>query len=164
MNNINESSSDSYFVGTINNSSKNDLTWLVDLSINGIIMECQLDTGAQVNIMSKNNFLKLKINEFIINKQLTTKLVSIHAKVIPAIGTCKLKCYYKDNFEFILFYIVDFDCITILGLPTCNKFNLIKRINCVSDTNKSIINKYNDIFEGLGSLPIKCHIYIDHSV
>lgn len=127
-------------------------------------MDCQLDTGAQMNIMSKNNFLKLKINESIIKKQLTIKLMSIHAKVIPAIGTCKLQCYFKNDFEFILFYIVDFDCTTILGLPTYNKFNLIKRINCVNNTNKYIINNHNDIFEGLGSLPIKCHIHIDHNV
>jgi transposase InsO family protein len=115
--------------------------------------------------MSRNNFLKLNIKEFIINNKITTKLMSIHSKNIPAIGICNLKCYYKNQLEFLLFYIVDFECTTILGLPTCSKFNLIKRINCVNENPDNLfVNKFSDIFEGLGCLPFKCHIHINPNV
>lgn len=86
-------------------------------------------------------------------------LVDLSINVIESI-----KCHIKNKFEFIFIYILDFDCTTILGLPTYNKLNLIKIINIINDSNKNTIDNFNDIFEGLGNLPIKCHIYVDHNV
>ncbi|XP_050548981.1 uncharacterized protein K02A2.6-like [Daktulosphaira vitifoliae] len=166
-----ESPTDNFFIGTINtnvntvnNNVENNLVWLVDLYINNEILKCQIDTGAQVNIISINNFLKLNLKESLINKNIKVKLMSIHSKVIPAVGSCNIKCGYKNKFEDLVFYIVNFDCTTILGLPTCSKLNLIQRINYLSDSENFTLVSYKDIFEGLGSLPIKCHIHVDPSV
>jgi len=97
----------------------------IDLYINNIPISCLLDTGAQVNITSLNNLLKLKVNESSITRQNTTKLMSIHSIDIPTLGTCSPKCYFKNSFEVITFFIVDFDCITVLGLESCKKLNVI---------------------------------------
>lgn len=84
--------------------------------INNIPISSLLDTGAQVNIISLNNLLKLKVNESSITIQNTIKLMSIHSIDIPTLGIYSVKCYFKNSFEVITFFIVDFDCITALGL------------------------------------------------
>ncbi|CAI6364864.1 unnamed protein product [Macrosiphum euphorbiae] len=162
----NESETDQLFVGTVytisNNSSQ---TWQIDLYINNIPISCLLDTGAQANIMSLHNLLKLKVSEASIIKKNTTKLMSIHSIDIPTLGTCSLRCCYKNSIEVITFFIVDFDCITVLGLASCQQLNLLQRVNVVNNNSShSVLKYYNDIFEGLGCLPIKCHIHINNEV
>jgi len=79
-NNNNESESGQLFVGSVYTISNNSsLTWQIDLYVNNIPINCLLDTGAQANIMSLNNLLKLKVSESSIIKQNTTKLTSIHS-------------------------------------------------------------------------------------
>ncbi|XP_060874020.1 uncharacterized protein K02A2.6-like [Metopolophium dirhodum] len=126
----------------------------------------ELSTGAQANIMSLHNLLKLKVSEAsIIKKKNTTKLMSIHSIDIPTLGTCSLRCCYKNNIEVITFFIVDFDCITVLGLASCQQLNLLQRVNVVNNNSShSVLKYYNDIFESLGCLPIKCHIHINNEV
>lgn len=118
----NESESDQLFVGTVytisNNSSQ---TCQIYLYINNIPISCLLDTGAQANIMSLNNLLKLKVSEAFIIKKHTTKLMSIHSMDIPTLGTCSLRCCFNNSVEVITFFIVDFDFITVLGLASCQQ-------------------------------------------
>jgi len=64
---------------------------------------------------------------------------------------------------------VDFDCITVLGLASCKQLNLLQRVNVVNNNSSpcsshSVLEDYNDVFQGLGCLPIKCHIHINHEV
>lgn len=99
-------------VYTINNNSSQ--TWQIDLYINNIPISCLLDTGAQVN-MSLNNLLKLKVNVSYIIKQNTTKLMSIYSIDTPTLGTCKLRCFFKNIFE----------VRTVLGFELSKKLNLL---------------------------------------
>jgi len=82
------------------------------------------------------------------------------------LGTCSLRCCFKNSFEVITFFIVDFDCITVLGLASCKQLNLLQRVNVVNNksSSHSVLKGFNDIFEGLGCLPIKCHIHINNEV
>lgn len=75
---------------------------------NNNVIKCQLDTGAQVNIMSTYNFLNLNLKESWINKQVKVELMPIHTKVIPAIGTCSIKCRYKINLKNKFFILLIF--------------------------------------------------------
>lgn len=61
--------------------------------------------------------------------------------------------------------MVDFYCITVLCLASCNQFNLLQRVNDVNNNSShSVLKDYNDIFGSLGCLPIKCHIRINNAV
>lgn len=54
------------------------------------------------------------------------------------------------------FVVVDEpDQPAILGLKTCQKMNLIKRVDAISSEKRDlpeVVNKYADVFEGLGRL------------
>jgi len=82
--------------------------------------------------MSLNNLLKLKVTESSIIIQNTTKLTSIHSVDISTLGTC-LRCCFKNRFEVITFFIVDFYCKTVLGLALCKQLNLLQRVNVVNN-------------------------------
>jgi hypothetical protein len=143
----NVSESDQLFVGTVNTINNNSSqTWQIDLYINNIPISCLLDTGAQVNIMSLNNLLKLKISESSIIRQNTTKLMSIHSIDILTLGTCSLRCCFKNSFEVITFFIVDFDCITVSGLASYKQLNLLQRVNVVNNNcSHSVLEDYKVI-------------------
>lgn len=50
-------------------------------------------------------------------------------------------------------------------METCNNLNLISRINLINnDKDISILDEYEDLFEGLGCLPITYHIHLDTNI
>lgn len=72
------------------------------------IINFQRSAGAKVNAMSVKIFLKLKIDESVINKGITTKLISIHFKVISTIVSSSHQGSYKNYIEFITFFYCRF--------------------------------------------------------
>ena len=61
------------------------------------------------------------------------------------------------------FLVVPTKSNPIIGLKTCERLNLIKRVMLINDSDPSIFDEY-DVFGELGCLPGEYHINIDETV
>lgn len=173
--NLSVNKSQEFYVGKLVNNltyDKDDM-WTINLKINFTDIEGQLDTGAGVNVMSLNTVKSLNMENNITPND-NTKILTFSGENLKIIGCCNLKCEYSKNKNAVVkFHITDLECNTILGLPTCRKLNLIKKVcsNIVKFkdedqiiNNINVYEEYSDLFEGLGKLKNKVHLEIDKSI
>ena len=144
-------------------------SWMKTLRINSTDVKCKLDTGAEANCMSYGTFLSLR---YLSNIRQTSELLSGYTDAPPARprGVATLKVSHKGQFYNIDFYIVNHDASVIIGLPTCIKLNLVKRIDNIisgtpsSNASSALLAEFADIFSGTGEFPGEHHITVDPSV
>lgn len=99
--------------------------WLVNAFIDGNLINCKLDTGAQSNVISVNCLQQFKNKPNV----LTTKdiLKAFGGSVIKLVGQCYLQVELngiKCKQRFLVTYL---DVKTILGLEACRYFKLINK-------------------------------------
>ena len=141
--------------------------WLVTVILGSKAATFKVDTGAQCNAMSEKYFTSLNIPNLVTRHTSTilktfnkTRVVPLYKVVVP--------CCYDNTCKMIEIFIVKEDVPAVLGLATCVKLNLIKKMYSVDDGVKKtqgIEDKYSDVFEGLGMIEGVVHkIQIDSSV
>ncbi|XP_055856265.1 uncharacterized protein K02A2.6-like [Episyrphus balteatus] len=147
--------------------------WHVSLQINNCNISCQLDTGAQGNVMSANQLQTLGLSSNYI-KSSNQNLITFSGEKIYSLGYCMLDCTYKNIVYKIKFIIVEIDCKCLIGLKTCLEMKLIKKndefnlnVNAMCSKNENdihnlpnFIKDFKDVFEGLGCLKEKCHFKV----
>lgn len=106
----------------------------------------KLDTGASVNLISADNFNKVKKKEKIINSNINLRTYT--NEKIQILGETKLKCH--DTF--LNFYVVKDNLQSLLGSDVCIKLKLIEKVNIIESENK--ISNFKDVFEGIGCYKI----------
>lgn len=153
------------FVDTINVGKKRG-SWTVKLDLpNSQSAMFKVDSGSDANVLPLSVFQKLDVcKEMLLpSNELFTSYTN---EEIPIIGKCFLKCMYKKTQHIIEFHVVNAKSIPILGLDSGEKMGIIKRVNSIQENNKEnkIVNKYKDVFEGIGCLKDKLHIEVDPSV
>ncbi|KAK3087333.1 hypothetical protein FSP39_004790 [Pinctada imbricata] len=160
------SDSDEYAVGTINTLTVASIdTWTIEISLENKPVKLKLDTGAQCNIISYQLFNKMNWMSEI--KRCKTKLVSYTGHKLPIKGKTLITAEYKGKIYPLEFYIVHGNAVPVLGLQACKELDLIKRVETVDGSclsTEKIVDKYADVFEGIGRLKGKHHIHIDKSV
>ncbi|KAI8493812.1 hypothetical protein Bbelb_281590 [Branchiostoma belcheri] len=157
--NVAEEDEEVYTVGTV---SCNDRKWYVDLRMSeGKTLRCQIDTGATCNVISEADFKKYG--------QRTTpsraRLKLYDGSILKPIGQGVLKTIHRGKVIDLEFQIVKTRQSPLLSAETCTMLGLItlNTVNQVSTT-EQIVEKYADVFEGLGCLPGEYHIEIDKDV
>ncbi|XP_044766568.1 uncharacterized protein LOC123322656 [Coccinella septempunctata] len=159
----------SLFVGKIT-SNQNVNSWDIVILVNNCNLNCQIDTGSQVNIMSKNtlNFLKLPLSRI---QQSSAQLMSYCGNKIPVLGKISISCKIPlDKTYEIDFLVTELNQKTILGLKTSEELGLIKKLFTTNDNtlsnnfDQNILVKYNKVFEGIGLLPGEHKINIEQNV
>ena len=166
----NSSDSESFFVNVVRTEEKLS-SWSVDLSFHGNIkFNFKLDTGSQINIITKKVFSKLNFKQNLQIQNTNTILVSYGNYKIKPLGIVPIKCYIQNltSEQELQFFVVDCDCDLILGLSACQSFNLIKRINSI-DTSQAVLTdkvivKFKEVFNGLGQMPGLYHLQIDDKI
>lgn len=109
---------ETYLLGKISASRKTS-SWeeKVKFLDTGKTLTLKLDTGAECNVMGKNDFKKLE-NKMKLHTT-TIILTNYNGSGIPVLGTVELNCQVKNKVEHIEFYIVNCSqTIPVLGLPT----------------------------------------------
>ena len=144
------------------NDSKSD--WSVTLDMNSTDVTFKIDTGAQCNVIPKSLLHKMSPQPKL--KPATIKLSAYNGNPIPVAGKCIARIKHKGQTTPILFIVVDSDSIPILGLNTCDKLNLIKKVYQIShDVNSdSIQDEFSDCFGEIGCLNKIHHIEIRDDV
>ena len=108
-----------YVVGGISNTSE----WSISLSTNGSDVLYKLDTGAQVNILPKSEYMKLAQKPKL--KETKIKLTAYNSTKIPVLGKCILRVLHKRKILPIMFIVAETDSMAILGLDTCENSMLL---------------------------------------
>ena len=122
----------------------------------------KIDTGAKCNVIPLQLFNSLKVDSPMMCPS-GIKLLSYSGDKIDTCGEVLLECTYRNISQKIHFYVVDKPVMPIVGLQTCLKLNLIKKVDSLL-TQADILNTYQDLFSGLGKLPGMHHIQIDPTV
>ncbi|UYV61276.1 K02A2.6-like [Cordylochernes scorpioides] len=124
-----------------------------NLHIQGHPVDIKLDTGADVNILPER-----LIKEWPNMPLLETadcKIYTYTGQQIPVVGKCQLDCKTKYACRKVTFLIVNNSAVPMLGLDECEKLNLVKRVETISDisvTLTGLLDEYKDVFKGNGHL------------
>ncbi|UYV65033.1 K02A2.6-like, partial [Cordylochernes scorpioides] len=127
--------------------------WKELIYIQGHPVDIKLDTGADVNILPER-----LIKEWPNMPLLETadcKIYTYTGQQIPVVGKCKFDCKTKYACRKVTFLIVNNSAVPILGLDECEKLNLVKRVERISDisvTLTGLLDEYKDVFKGNGHL------------
>lgn len=169
--NENVDNNDYVFIGSVDFNNTVDNSWYVSLIVNNNFIKFKLDSGAQANLITDKMLHKINFNSELLEKT-EVKLKSYTNNNLPVLGKCSLICKYKNWTGKLDFFVVEdnnYQCI--LGLESCIKLNLIKRIDVLNDSeNLSHKNSYDklireniDLFTGLGCLNQKYHIELNEN-
>lgn len=156
-----------FFVDSIDYDKKQSQAYAkIALGPKSKIISMKLDSGSQVNIVPKSIFRSLGVS---VPLQKTNKrLTAYDRKPLKVDGYIKLQCLHNGRKTTEDFYIVDTNSSPILALDTCLYLDLIKFVLTVeSDATlcrpydkENVLQKYGDVFDGIGQLPGECEIYL----
>lgn len=142
--------------------------WTKDYRVGNQTITFKIDTGADVNCIPLNFFKKMNIK--LDNRQNELSVYDYSNNKIKIFGTANLKCFDSDsNIERSAdFLVVDDRREPILGLETCIRFELIKRLGVRAlasseQLRNSFVEMNKDIFTGLGKFPGTFSIYLNEN-
>ena len=136
------------------------------LMVNGCIVPCKLDTGAQANVLSQN-YLK-HFNYVPKVHKTAVSLKGYDGGDIPIMGRCVGKVSHKGKFVNVSFVVVP-GKPAMLGDDTCERLGLVKRVYVVDDETvevdySDLLDEYKEVFQGLGCLEGEYAIIVDENV
>ncbi|RVE40198.1 hypothetical protein evm_015152, partial [Chilo suppressalis] len=147
---------DMYYVSMVNNVRSNkDSKWYETLTLSSSNKKeiLKLDTGSDLNVMSRTKFQKLGFKLSILEYD-NTRAQSFCGNLISIVGSCYIDCIYKSQKYILRFIISEHECQSVLGKYACEELGIIKRIFSIN------LDQYEDLFRGLGKLPGKYNILI----
>ena len=130
----------------------------MNLETNGYDVTYKLDTGVQANVMPKSEYLKLIRRPKL--KVTKVKLTAYSGSSIPVLGKCILRISRKKRMVPVMFIVADTNSPPILGLNTCEKLNLIKRVMVANEDMHEAVKEFSDCFGEMGTLPKVHHIHV----
>ena len=135
--------------------------------MNNNLVEFKLDTGAQANVIPSDVFNKPKGMPQL--KTTKAKLTGFKGSEILMVGVARMicKCKYKHIDSY--FFVVEAEGQPpLLGLRACQELGLTTFVRTVDiagvNAESSILNEFNDLFEGLGEFEGEHHIEINPEV
>ena len=154
---VDQNASDPYmFLGSIEINAINDdnvSVWNTDIIVNNKKLKLKVDTGAMCNVLSVEHLKMLNLLNIPI-KSSGVRLRAYTGDSLKVIGVCNIQCKKNNENYNLEFFIVESNTQAILGLSSCIKLKVIKKIESVSSDNyfNEITTKYSDVFTGIGCL------------
>ena len=106
--------------------------WSIDLNTNSHRILFKIDSGVQCNVLPKREYIHMSPRPKI--KPISVKLTAYNGTDIPVLGHCVAHVKYKNKHTVpVLFIVADSKSTPILGLPTSEKLNLIKRVLMIEE-------------------------------
>ena len=162
-----EVQTEEFFIGTVTGVTT-DSAWFSTVTVGGSSLKFKLDTGAEANVLP----LMISVYSELPHKSPlmdTSVVLSSYGdfRVKPE-GKVTLACEAQGLKESLPFFVAAVNSPPILGLSACSKLNLVKRVESVcpgpSHKKKEIVDKFADVFSGLGCMKGEYHIELDDSV
>ncbi|KAK2704050.1 hypothetical protein QYM36_017626 [Artemia franciscana] len=138
---------------------------LIKLTENDSELAFKIDTGAEANILPLKDFNKLARKPALL---LTADVLTSYTREqLKVLGTANLKVQYKNQTpQTHTFHVVCTDRAHILSRQSSERLQLIKFVLSVSNPApirpviQKLLNEFSDVFEGIGTLPGTCKIYL----
>ncbi|UYV64780.1 K02A2.6-like, partial [Cordylochernes scorpioides] len=138
--------------------------WSAVIIINGKKTTVHLDTGAQINVLPHK-----VINQWPSRPEIrptSLKAFAYGNTELPIIGKCNVLCQYGEKKGMFEFIVADVEAQTLITGDTCEKLEILRRINHIntdemklcSETQK-ILEQYHEVFQGVGLINSECKIY-----
>jgi hypothetical protein len=154
-----------YFVNVVSSEIDHSNDWILPLQTSGTEINFKLDTAAQCNRISR------KIYDHIPNKPklhvAKDKVTSYDGGNIEIEGKCIVRITKPDapgKSYPVQCFVVPTELPPILGLETCKRLGLIKRVMVVKPATTDYLYEYDDIFGEKGVLNGEHHINLDPTV
>ena len=107
--------------------------WQLPLKMCGMYVTCTLDTGAQTNILPQHIYYSLEDRPRL--HKTNIKLTAYNGESIPVKGKVVVRIEKGKNKSFpVQFIVVPMKSNPIIGLKTCERLNLIKRVMLINDS------------------------------
>jgi hypothetical protein len=142
----------------------------LDFIINDEIIKvsCQLDTGATCNVVGYEEFCKIVGSSSPKVEKSSTTLKCFSDKMVKPVGQATLKCLKHHKVYKIKFEIVSWKHRPLLSAEACEQLRLIKVCNKVekleNEEAQEIINRYAEVFEGMGCIEGEVNLEVDPDV
>ena len=154
-----------YFVNAVSSEVDDLYDWILPLQTSDIEIHFNLDTGGQCNIIPR------KIYDLIPNRPklyaAKDKLTSYDGGNIEVDGKCIVRITKPDTpgkSYPVQCFVVPSESPPILGLETCKRLSLIKRVMVVNPATPEYLVDYEDVFGEIGLLSGEHHINLDPSI
>ncbi|UYV81526.1 K02A2.6-like [Cordylochernes scorpioides] len=138
--------------------------WSAVISINGNKTSVHLDTGAQINVLPQKVISLWPAKPII--KPTSLKAYAYGHSELPIVGKCEVLCQYGEKKSLYEFIIADVDAQTLITGDTCEKLEILKRINQINshqmilhDQTKKILEQFHEVFQGVGVINSECKMY-----
>ena len=135
-----------------------------------VMVECQMDTAATCNVLSWRDYLVL--GKPALENSVTT-LVMYDGSVRKSLGGCHLQVEVAERkVKSLYFEVMKSNHHSLLSLDTCLTLNLLSykigTVYAIQEEQKvtrlQVLEEFDDVFGGLGSLPGEYEIEIDEMV
>ena len=153
---------DELFVGAIMDEYKEQSElWYEDAKANGVNVRFKLDTGSEANILPVRIYNKIPDTKL---RPPKCRLVTYTGQRVNPVGDTEITV----NGCVLKFHITRIGS-PILSKQACVELNLITRVSTINyegpgGAAERLVNKYNELFQGLGIIKVNAHIHIDENV
>ena len=138
-----------------------DEDWNIVIETNGTDITYKMDSGAQVDVLPLRCYRRLRKPAKL--HKTSSKLTAYSGHKIKVVGKCIVYLRRNGKIYPVLFTVADTNSPPILGLKSCLRLNLIKRVDSI-DVLPSYLSNFEDCFGELGTLKKEYHIVMDPNV
>ena len=177
INNL-ESEVDSLYIGMIGKYKKKaahqakGTVWHETATVRGVAINFKLDTGADANVLPMHMYRQLPGP--IQLRPTETVLIAFGGARLPTDGVASLECRTTKHKAMLDFHVSSRADKPILGGDACEELQLVRRVEALTArsqqpgkapaTKEEMLQRYAEVFTGLGEFPGVHHIHIDPSV
>jgi hypothetical protein len=160
---LSRSIEDDYFISHALTSAGAGAEWRQQVTVDGVIIDFKLDSGATCNILPYESFIRLPKIRQRLRPGPIVRSYRAQDGLLRVLGLHTAKVVHRGAVFVLDFVVVDEPGQPpLLGLPSCDKLNLIRRVDTIHSPVEaplpSIVVSYMDIFTGLGKLPVEYDI------
>jgi hypothetical protein len=160
---LSRSIEDDYFISHALTSAGAGAEWRQQVTVDGVIIDFKLDSGATCNILPYESFIRLPKIRQRLRPGPIVRSYRAQDGLLRVLGLHTAKVVHRGAVFVLDFVVVDEPGQPpLLGLPSCDKLNLIRRVDTIHSPVEaplpSIVVSYMDIFAGLGRLPVEYDI------
>nr|XP_054591203.1 uncharacterized protein K02A2.6-like [Nothobranchius furzeri] len=168
VNNL-EADMDTLYIGVVSSDKNETNCWKETVTIRKVPIVFKLDTGADANVLPMQVYHKIPGPVQL--RSTKTVLIAFGGARIRAEGIVSLDCVTSKGSAVLDFLVSRQADKAISGGQACEELQLVKRVDVLTPkshtldklpaTKEELVEKYAEVFTGLGEFPGLHHIYID---
>ena len=155
----NEDSDTDSFVGAITHTDPQSLEiptissgiepWMVTVTLNSVPVKFQIDTGADVSVITEKLYQKVHAPPLVHTKR---SLIGPSQDKLQVQGQFTGTLMYSDRAVEEVIYVVKGLRKPLIGRPAITALQLVSRVNAIDSTQQNIVSKFPSLFKGLGTI------------